>query len=293
MTDLGERVATIAARRFALSLHLGLSDLPSTAALPDHYEAALEAAESALSQGVRIAHARSASPTSAAVLRKLQKELGEIVEQKPDTLPARFDRYLEAVARRCGYRLEPARAHLEAGLGRMADALIEAGALEEQSFDDTQAELDRTARQVRTVNDLFAAYRHVVAELALAVEHPSAARQEHRIGRAIAYIERHYGEPLSLSRVARVAGFAPGYFSRRFKQREHLTFERYLRRLRLERARQLLSGTDLAVGRVAQLSGFSSQQYFARVFKRAFGTTPLSFRKRLRAEVRKGQRQST
>jgi AraC-like DNA-binding protein len=293
LSDLGERVAAIAGRRFAFRLHLGLSHLPSTASLPDHYEAALAAAESALSQGVRIANTFATFPTSAAVLRKLQRELGELVEQKPDTLPARFDRYLEAVARRCGYRLEPARAHLEAGLFRMADALIEAGALEEKSFDDTHAELDRAARQARTVNDLFAAYRHVVAELALAVERPSSARQERRIGRAVAYIHRHYGEPISLARVARIAGFAPGYFSRRFKRREHMTFERYLCRLRIERAKQLLTGTDLTVGRVAQLSGFSSQQYFARVFKRTVGTTPLSCRKRLRAEVRKGQREST
>jgi AraC-like DNA-binding protein len=80
--------------------------------------------------------------------------------------------------------------------------------------------------------------------------------------------------------VASVAGFAPKYFSYLFKRRERVTFEAYLRRVRVERARQLLSSTDLNLARVAELSGFRSAQYFCHVFRDSCGATPTEFRER-------------
>ena len=276
---LANKAAGLAARRFGISLHLGASPMVGPTSLTAHYEAALGAAESALSQRARIVHASSDPRRPNPGLGELRRQLRELGEHQPDLLPARFDRFIEAVKMRSGYRLEPARAHLEAGLERIAEALVGGGALESSSFEDACVELDRTARQARTVTDLFAAYRRMVADLSEAVHHPSLAHHDRRIRRAIAYVERHYSEKLSLTTVARVAGFAPNYFSRLFKRRERVTLELYIRGLRIERAKQLLATTDLEVKRVAQLSGFATQHYFARVFRRAAGTTPLGWRR--------------
>jgi AraC-like DNA-binding protein len=281
LLDLGERLAAMARRAFGFRLHMGVSTRPASALLCEHYQAALEAAQSALSEGARIVCATPDARRPASALRRQHKELLEIVEQPPGTLPARFDRYLEAVALRCGYRLEPVRAHVESGFERIAEALLDGGALDERAFDDISGELERAARRAATVGELFAAYRRVVADMAAAMQRPSTAHKERRLARAVAYIHRHYAEPLGLAAVSRVAGFAPGYFSRRFKERERITFEGYVARLRIERARHLLASTDLTMGRVAALSGYSSQQYFARVFKRAAGTTPLACRRRM------------
>ena len=98
----------------------------------------------------------------------------------------------------------------------------------------------------------------------------------------MAHIHEHYTEDLSLARVARVGGFAPNYFSLLFKEREQMTFAHYLRQLRTERAHQLLSTTDLALHRVAQLSGFGTANYMARVFRETDGTSPRALRKQLR-----------
>ena len=43
-----------------------------------------------------------------------------------------------------------------------------------------------------------------------------------------------------LDQVARVAGFSPNYFGQLFKRREQMTFEHYVRQLRIERAKQLV-----------------------------------------------------
>ena len=64
-----------------------------------------------------------------------------------------------------------------------------------------------------------------------------------------------------------------------------MTFESYLTQLRIERAKQLLSGTALNLERVAQLSGFSRRSYLGRVFRRQAGVTPMAYRRRVRKGV--------
>ena len=87
-------------------------------------------------------------------------------------------------------------------------------------------------------------------------------------------------EALTLDRVARVAGFAPAYFSVLFKKRIGVTFAHRLSELRLERAKHLLSRSDLNLARIAELSGLSNAHYLCRVFKRATGDTPAKFRRK-------------
>jgi AraC-like DNA-binding protein len=88
-----------------------------------------------------------------------------------------------------------------------------------------------------------------------------------------------------------VAGFAPKYFSKLFHEQQRTTFEKYLFEVRLERARLLLGGTDLQIGRIAELSGFRSPQNLCRVFRRAVGATPLAYRReQLPVSMRKARK---
>ena len=92
----------------------------------------------------------------------------------------------------------------------------------------------------------------------------------------------HSSEPLTRAQVARVAGFAPGYFSRLLLRDQGHAFDVYLQRLRVARSKQMLASTSLSVERVGQLSGFPVRSYFHRVFKASAGMTPLAFRQRAR-----------
>jgi AraC-like DNA-binding protein len=121
------------------------------------------------------------------------------------------------------------------------------------------------------------------------VEQPVPARQDRSLRAALDYIHQNYSGPLRLGRVARIAGFTPNHFSKLFIKSERLPFEQYVVRLRVDRAKQLLAGTELDVMRVAELSGFNSAPYFCRVFRRATGTTPLAFR-RWAPEIREAPR---
>ena len=140
--------------------------------------------------------------------------------------------------------------------------------------------LERATQEARTVDGLFAAYRKVVAGMSDAVRRPVPARQHRSLQRAVEYIHKHYREPLALG-----SGFArcrvcSELLSALFKQREGMRFERYIRQLRIERAKQLLASTDLDMQRIAQLSGFGTRQYLARMLRRGLGMTPLEYRAR-------------
>jgi AraC-like DNA-binding protein len=282
LVEISERVTKIARRSYGFGIHFGLSTLPASVPLYEHYRVALEAAESALSQGARLIRSTPQAPVSHSVLRALRRSSSELLRARPDAFAASFDRYLEAVAAHSGYRLDTCRAYLEAGFDRFVDALLEATALGEHDVADVLERLDQGARAARTIAELLQAYRNGVAEIQRSAAAPSQARRDRNLSRAVAHIRRHYAEELSLGQVAKLAGFAPNYFSRLFKAQQHATFERYVRALRIERAKQLLSGSELTVERVARLSGLGSATYLERVFRQALRTTPTAFRKRAR-----------
>jgi transcriptional regulator GlxA family with amidase domain len=119
-----------------------------------------------------------------------------------------------------------------------------------------------------------------VADVCDSVAKPVAARQDRSLRAALDYVAQHYAEPLRLPDVARVAGFAPSHFSKLFILRERMPFSAYVRRLRLERAKFLLTTTELGAKRVAELSGFGSVYYFTRVFHEELGVTPAAYRRK-------------
>ena len=54
---------------------------------------------------------------------------------------------------------------------------------------------------------------------------------------------------------------------------------RYLNHLRIEKAQELLTVTDLQIQEIAALVGYSDGLYFSRIFKKATGMAPLIYRK--------------
>jgi AraC-like DNA-binding protein len=275
---LAERASAAARRDFGLSLHWGAGAVPGPIPLVRSYQAALAAADSALVQGTTMVTADAVQGRARDSLRRLRQALGSAVEERPDLLGARFDRYVEAVVAQCGHALDASRGHLDAGFEWMAGVLLRRGTLDERSFGALGESLERAAGEARTLGELTAAYRRAVDDVSEAVRRPVPARQDRSVRHAVAYIEQHYAEPLRLQTVARVAGLAPVYFSKVFKRTEATTFEQYVRRLRIERAKQFLTNTGLSTARVAEMTGFSSAQYFCRVFREATGKTPGAYR---------------
>jgi len=281
--ELADKASRLARQEFGLSLHFGTAEADPALPLSRAYQSAIAAAESALVRGVKLSSAEASNGGSAVSLWQLRQELGKAID-RPDSLKARFDRYLEAVAAHRGYRMELAEADLQVGFERVAEPLVAGSVLDPRTFHAMREGLGRATREARGTNDLFAAYRRAVADLSDAIKRLVLARHDRSVRRALDYIQGHFTERLSLARVAREVAVTPNYFSRIFRNQQRLTFERYVLRLRIERAKQLLSSTEIDAARVAELSGFNSAQYLSHAFRRALGMTPLEYRRAPQAD---------
>lgn len=108
------------------------------------------------------------------------------------------------------------------------------------------------------------------------------ARKKQRVQ---AVIERMYdslGERLSVEALASWCRFSVGYFSHLFRTVTGLSPHAYIARLRIERAKSLLDGTDLSVLEIALAVGYDDQNYFSRFFKEKTGMSPTAYRAALR-----------
>jgi AraC-like DNA-binding protein len=266
------------ARRHGLTLHAGGS-FAKDLTLAARYRAALANAERALIQGVPVVCDAPDAGSSERTLRKLRKSLAHGIEARPDLLYSRFEQYVEAANAHTG-QLESLKHELDAGLERLTEPLLETGALDERSFDEMGAALGLEAARAVSAPQLTASYRQMMLELQCAIVSPVDARQERGIQRALKYIRDHLSENITLTQVSRIAGFAPGYFSKLFKRTQGASFKEHTLALRLQQATEMLSDSRLSVDRVRQLSGFHTRAYFNRAFKRAFRVTPAAYRQR-------------
>jgi AraC-like DNA-binding protein len=275
--DLVSRVSNLAAR-FGLRLHAGILEPKEDQPLAVRLREALAVAERSLARGQAVGFAEGRPEPSPRSLAQLRIRLAQSLEGRSQVLVPRFERYAQGVVAHTRYELGATRAHLEAGLDRLVEPLLVSGQLDAKSFEEMHASIERHGAD--TVSALIDAYRSVVADIEGAIRAPTQARQDRSTRRALRFMREHLSEPLTLPQVSRVAGFAPGYFSRLLKREVGSTFDRHLQQLRLERAKQALAGTSLSVERVAQLAGFQSRTYFQQLFRESTGTTPIEYRRR-------------
>jgi AraC family transcriptional regulator len=99
-----------------------------------------------------------------------------------------------------------------------------------------------------------------------------------RLKRALEYVDAHLDEAVSLADLAAAAGLTRMHFAAQFRAATGLRPHEYLLRRRIERAQQMLVGTDLPVVEVALSVGFQTQSHFTTVFKRFAGQPPLAWR---------------
>jgi LacI family transcriptional regulator len=104
------------------------------------------------------------------------------------------------------------------------------------------------------------------------------------LARAIAFIRVHAATAVRVSDVLREIAVSRSWLERRFQEVLGRSPAEEIRRVRLERTKQLLADTDLPVRQVATASGFASREYMAYAFKRATGLTPREFRRRTRGQ---------
>ncbi|MEK4913277.1 AraC family transcriptional regulator [Bacillus sp. FSL E2-8887] len=109
----------------------------------------------------------------------------------------------------------------------------------------------------------------------------SQSRNEYlrRVYKVQDYIESHINDSLSIEELADVAGFSKFHFHRIFKGIVDESLSRYVNRLKLERATNLLTyRTDMTITHIAYHFGFTDSAVFSRTFKNYYGVSPSQYR---------------
>ncbi|MES3151945.1 AraC family transcriptional regulator [Sphingomonas faeni] len=102
---------------------------------------------------------------------------------------------------------------------------------------------------------------------------------DRRLRRVLDYMTAHLEDDVGLTDLADAACLSVFHFIRLFTSTTGLPPHRYLSRLRLERAKTLLSLRTMPIAEIAQACRFSSQSAFTRAFRHATATTPQVYRR--------------
>ena len=106
---------------------------------------------------------------------------------------------------------------------------------------------------------------------------------------AVEILESEYSRPIRIEEVAGRVATSPRQLQRVFAEVGGLGYRAYLRRIRLSRAADLLSHTDLTVKQVAVRVGYGDLSQFSKAFRRAYGINPSRSAHRLaRSPQRRG-----
>lgn len=95
---------------------------------------------------------------------------------------------------------------------------------------------------------------------------------------ALGYIREHATEPIQVEDILEAVPIARRSLERFFQESLGRSPAEEIRRVRLERAKQLLATTDMPIPKVAKASGFGTGEYLATLMRRTLGMTPLKYR---------------
>ena len=104
--------------------------------------------------------------------------------------------------------------------------------------------------------------------------------QNDRVQRAIAFMRANLDASMTLKAVAEAVGTHPRQLHREFVANTQEPPANYWRKLRLDHARRLLVNTSQNITTIALACGFSDASHFILWFRKQYGETPYSFRKR-------------
>jgi len=106
------------------------------------------------------------------------------------------------------------------------------------------------------------------------------------VARAKAFVQANAEEAITLAQVAAHAHVSRFYFCKLFRKSTGLTLSNYIARVRLEKAKAMLSDPSMRISEIVFAAGFGSIQQFNSVFKQIVGVSPTAYRTGLEAQTR-------
>lgn len=156
-------------------------------------------------------------------------------------------------------------------------AAIEGGLFPDEAYDISDAMLSRLEK-ASTVEEMHDIVECAAIILAREVLKCKQCKNSYVLYQCKTYINRNICQRIYLKDLAAYVGMNPSYLSHYFSEKEGISLQHYIQKIKIERACKLLKYSDRTVSTIAQDMGFSSQSNFTDVFKRIMLISPLEFR---------------
>ncbi len=101
------------------------------------------------------------------------------------------------------------------------------------------------------------------------------------VNQAVAYMEEHYAEKLTLQEVADACYVSQWHLSKLLNRYKEHSFYDILNSQRIEAAKKLLADPSLRIGDIGEMVGYADPAHFARIFKKTTGMSANEFRNTL------------
>jgi two-component system response regulator YesN len=117
----------------------------------------------------------------------------------------------------------------------------------------------------------------------LEVAQGGATLAERKVLEFRSLVSQHYQDmELSIHEVSQRLAISPSYLSKILRRYLFRSFVEYVTEFRVERAKEMMAGTDLPAYEVAERVGYPDARYFSSIFKKQTGITPSEFRQQVR-----------
>lgn len=104
-------------------------------------------------------------------------------------------------------------------------------------------------------------------------------KNQQKIKQAITYIQENYDSDLNMAVVSNHISMNYSLFSSLFKEYTGSNFVNYLKEIRIEKAKELLTETDLRINEISVKIGYDNEKHFMKTFKASCGVSPSEYRK--------------
>ena len=111
---------------------------------------------------------------------------------------------------------------------------------------------------------------------------PGVSGENTIIRKAQQYVQAHIEERLTVPLVAEKIGVSASYLTALFHKHMELSPGEYIRRIKLDRSKQLIREGQLNFTQISESLQYSTVHHFSRQFKQMFGLTPTEYAKSVR-----------
>lgn len=153
-----------------------------------------------------------------------------------------------------------------------------------RTYEDTSAKMEREYTMNKPFGDSFCtAYLHELLSIIarkFALRHSNVSYvSERRIDTACREIFANLASPPSAGELASACCLSESRFTHLFREATGRSLKEFIASMRIDRAKSLLTSTDMSVREIAEMIGYDDQSYFSRIFRQSIGISPTDYRK--------------